>query len=422
VTNGAKLVRGGNTVVPTAEIRVEVSWHRGTGVDACALLLTENDKVRDDNDFVFYNQPEHATGSVRLAEENTTSASVTVDLRRVPPEIHRVVIAGSLEQGTFESVPDLRVSVLDHSDQVANYDIADIEPVTAMVFGELYRREDAWKFRAVGQGWANGLGGLATDFGISVEDESSVISQAESMRHLQQMVTFAFADDLIEQHEVDEFDEAVTQLGVSGPAVDAMRERLRRGLLLAQISEGRLPEITDSALFLDAGEKLHLDTPAVHIRNLENGDLRRSAGRVIATSRKLMFLSQSSRGHDLTWAKVVELRPEYSTVVVLGTAGRGGGAYEVEDPEHVAAVLAGVLKVSRRTATVQIPAQRDSRAVPHAVKVEVWRRDGGACVDCSATEYLEFDHVIPWSMGGATSIDNLQLLCRKCNLAKGARI
>ncbi|MET7427305.1 HNH endonuclease signature motif containing protein, partial [Dactylosporangium sp. NPDC005555] len=53
------------------------------------------------------------------------------------------------------------------------------------------------------------------------------------------------------------------------------------------------------------------------------------------------------------------------------------------------------------------------------VRAEVWRRDGGACVECQATEYLEFDHVIPWSRGGATSAGNLQLLCRRCNLAKG---
>jgi 5-methylcytosine-specific restriction endonuclease McrA len=56
------------------------------------------------------------------------------------------------------------------------------------------------------------------------------------------------------------------------------------------------------------------------------------------------------------------------------------------------------------------------------VKAEVWHRDGGACVDCSATEYLEFDHVIPWSRGGATSVANLQLLCRRCNQVKGARL
>ncbi|MEU0562014.1 HNH endonuclease signature motif containing protein [Dactylosporangium sp. NPDC006015] len=78
------------------------------------------------------------------------------------------------------------------------------------------------------------------------------------------------------------------------------------------------------------------------------------------------------------------------------------------------------MRKARRTAV--IPAQRDSRSVPAAVRTEVWQRDGGACVECQATEYLEFDHVIPWSRGGATSAGNLQLLCRRCNLKKGARI
>jgi 5-methylcytosine-specific restriction endonuclease McrA len=142
---------------------------------------------------------------------------------------------------------------------------------------------------------------------------------------------------------------------------------------------------------------------------------------LVATNRKLRFISDSG-GHEMYWSKAVEIRPEYSNVVVSATSRRGGGMYEVDDPERVAAVLCGVLKVSRRTTTVAIPAQRDTRSIPVAVKAEVWRRDGGACVECKATEYLEFDHVIPWSRGGASSVGNLQLLCRKCNLAKGHRI
>jgi stress response protein SCP2 len=419
VTIGTALIRGANTGISGVEVQVKVSWSGGSGVDACALLLTTDGKVRDDNDFVFYNQPEHSSGAVRLTEAESTSMVVTVDLQRLPADIDRVVVAGSLENQTFDAVPGLLVSVLGGARPLASYAVTDIEPVTAMVFGELYRKGDGWKFRAVGQGWASGLSGLATDFGISVEDESSVVSQAESLRHLQQLVTFAFADDLIEQHEVDEFEETVRTLAVSGPAVEVMRERMNRGLRLSQISQGLLPEVPDSGLFLDADEKVHLDMPAVHIRTYENGSTKRTAGRVVASNRKLRFIS--TNGHEMHWRVIVELRPEYSTVIVMGT-GKHGGAYEVADSEYAAAVLTGILKVSRRTATVTIPAQRDSRAIPHAIKVEVWRRDGGSCVECSAAEYLEFDHVIPWSRGGATSVGNLQLLCRKCNLVKGARI
>jgi stress response protein SCP2 len=418
VTVGVDLVRGGNTVVPDLDLQVVVSWQRGITVDACALLLTEDGKVRNDEDFVFYNEPTHASGAVRLLDEQPQSASVAVKLDRVPPTIHRIVIAGSLEKGTFDQVPELAAELAGTATRI-RYQVTDIEPVTAMVFGELYRRGDGWKFRAVGQGWASGLGGLATDFGISVEDES-VITQAESLRQLQQLVTFAFADDVIEQHEVDGFEAEVQRLGVTGPAVDAMRARLMRGLELSDISLGRLPVITDTMLLLDADEILHLDPPAVYCKTLD-GRTRRSAGRVIATNRKLRFLSDSG-GHEVLWTKVMELRPEYSTVVLAVTSAKGGGTYEVGDAEHVAAVLSGVLKVSRRTASVSIPSQRDSRAIPQTIKADVWRRDCGACVECKASEYLEFDHVIPWSRGGATSVGNLQLLCRRCNQVKGARL
>jgi len=413
------LVRGGNTVVPDIELHVVVSWQLGTTVDACALLLTEDGKVRNDEDFVFYNEPTHASGCVRLLDEQPQSASVLVKLDRVPATIHRIVIAGSLEKGTFDRVPGLAAELQATATRI-RYEVADIEAVTAMVFGELYRRGGDWKFRAVGQGWASGLGGLATDFGISVEDES-VITQAESLRHLQQVVAFAFADDIIEQHEVDEFEAEVQRLGVTGPAVDAMRARLLRGLELSGISQGRLPVITETMLLLGADEILHLDSPVVYCKRYDGGT-RRSAGRLVATNRKLLFISENGGGHEVPLAKVVEMRPEYSTVVISVSSAKGGGAYEAGDAEHLAAVLSGVLRVSRRTASVAIPTQRDSRAIPQTVKASVWQRDGGACVECRATEYLEFDHVIPWSRGGATSVANLQLLCRRCNQVKGARL
>ncbi|NEW37246.1 HNH endonuclease, partial [Nocardia cyriacigeorgica] len=68
------------------------------------------------------------------------------------------------------------------------------------------------------------------------------------------------------------------------------------------------------------------------------------------------------------------------------------------------------------------PGQRDTRSIPQEVKAEVWQRDGGKCVECGDGHYLEFDHIIPLSRGGATSATNLQILCRACNRAKGARI
>ena len=232
------------------------------------------------------------------------------------------------------------------------------------------------------------------------------------------MLTFAYADDLIEQHEVDGFDDAVRRLGIADPAITDMRRRLQRGLELGLISSGDIPRVTQTNLSIDADEILHLETPAVHVRYLASGP-RRSNGRLIATNARFRFLGHSG-GSALLWRNVLEIRPEYGNVVVAATTARGGGSYEVTDPEYVAAVLTGALKIAKRLAAT--PSQRASRAIPPGIRAEVWRRDGGACAECGATEYLEFDHIIPWSRGGATSVGNLQLLCRRCNLAKGARI
>jgi hypothetical protein len=62
------------------------------------------------------------------------------------------------------------------------------------------------------------------------------------------------------------------------------------------------------------------------------------------------------------------------------------------------------------------------KGIPESVRREVWRRDGGVCVECGSRESLEFDHIIPWSLGGSDTARNLRLLCERCNRAKGPRI
>jgi len=83
--------------------------------------------------------------------------------------------------------------------------------------------------------------------------------------------------------------------------------------------------------------------------------------------------------------------------------------------------LTGVLVFE--TPPAPLPYEQTSRTpIPEAVRSEVWRRDGGACVKCDSKQNLQFDHIIPVARGGATSAQNLQLLCRQCNQVKGARI
>ncbi|MET9961490.1 TerD family protein [Streptomyces sp. NPDC006326] len=162
---------------------VSLSWTSASGAgdaDVSVLLLDDNGKVRSENDFYFYNNPAAADGSVQLLGKAPTDSGdedrIGVDLTAVPEGVARIVVAASQYGGaTFGDLDDLRMTVADRAGEpLVGFSIEDAGVETAFIFGELYRRGEEWKFRAVGQGYETGLAGLATDFGIVVlEDEEA---------------------------------------------------------------------------------------------------------------------------------------------------------------------------------------------------------------------------------------------------------
>ncbi|MFI0740831.1 TerD family protein [Streptomyces sp. NPDC021100] len=189
------MLKGSNIPLEAPAVRAVLRWTPGAGVpdvDVSALLLGADDRVRSDEDFVFYNQPRHPSGLVRHLPKKRLHEGLTdtveADLAPLDGSVRRVVIAASADGGTFGLVKDLCLLLYDASaatpPHTAPGDTAALGPLvarfdvrpetgdeTAMICGELYRRGDGWKFRALGQGYASGLVGLATEYGISVEDE-----------------------------------------------------------------------------------------------------------------------------------------------------------------------------------------------------------------------------------------------------------
>ncbi|MFF4171848.1 TerD family protein [Streptomyces sp. NPDC001744] len=179
------MLKGSNVPLDTAAVRAVLRWTPGPGVpdvDASALLLGPSGRVRSDEDFVFYNQPRHPSGCVRRLPKKRDAAGLTdtveADLGGLDASVDRVVLAASSDGGTFRSVSDLRILLYDASagagdEPLALFEVtAETGEETAVICGELYRRGDGWKFRAVGQGYPTGLVGLATDFGISVDEDA----------------------------------------------------------------------------------------------------------------------------------------------------------------------------------------------------------------------------------------------------------
>ncbi|MDQ0943382.1 TerD family protein [Streptomyces sp. V1I1] len=165
----------------TGSVIVSLRWSSAAGdgdADVSVLLLDDNGKVRSDADFFFYNNPAAADGSVQLLGKTPTDSGsedrISLDLTAVPPNVERIVVAASQYGGScFGELDDLRVTLADRSGEaLLGFSIADAGVESAFIFGELYRRGEEWKFRAIGQGYETGLAGLATDFGIDIDDAS----------------------------------------------------------------------------------------------------------------------------------------------------------------------------------------------------------------------------------------------------------
>jgi tellurium resistance protein TerD len=155
---------------------------RAFDLDASAIVVGGDGRALSDKHFIFFNNLTSPDGAVQHSGDNLTGEGsgddeqVRVDLSGMPPEGARVVFVASIYEAdtagqSFGQVRNAFIRVVNQADnsELARYDLSeDASTETAMVFGELYRNGDEWKFRAVGQGYSAGLAGIARDFGVNV--------------------------------------------------------------------------------------------------------------------------------------------------------------------------------------------------------------------------------------------------------------
>ncbi|MFF2655080.1 TerD family protein [Streptomyces sp. NPDC058045] len=163
---------GSNIPLATARVTVDVS--APVRLDVSGLLLTADGKVRSDDDFIFYNQPS-GPGVTYRSGGGTSPDAIVVDTAAVPPEVDRIVVTASPDAAgqTFQGVEPTATLRGEDTAPLATFTPPQLGNETALVVMEIYRRGGAWKARAVGQGYADGLAGIATDFGVSVEEPAA---------------------------------------------------------------------------------------------------------------------------------------------------------------------------------------------------------------------------------------------------------
>ncbi|MDI2128496.1 TerD family protein [Yinghuangia seranimata] len=176
---------GANAELPPGPVVLDLAWGDGVQLDVAALLVGADGKVRGDADMVFFNNPRAEGGAVAFSAGDR-SARVDVEPSALPAAVQRVVVVASVDVAapmgtTFAAAQGIRATATAgptrYGLEVPVLDRGE----TAAVLAELYRRGDGWKVRAVGQGYASGLAGVAVDFGVDVEPEQSDVEPAQPL-------------------------------------------------------------------------------------------------------------------------------------------------------------------------------------------------------------------------------------------------
>jgi hypothetical protein len=265
----------------------------------------------------------------------------------------------------------------------------------------------------LGSEWAD-LERWRVSVGLSAEDARQAIAGITD-DWLRRYAAFAASDGVVTESI---FRRAAEVLNAEPSLIQALGNQLERAHQLGRVRTGDLPRVSAAGLHLPTDEHCYLNVPTIRMRYLKSG-VRQTPGQLVVTNRKVRFVAYQ-HGAEIPLSKVHSVIDFSAQDLSLkATSAALSGYYRLTDAEWAAAVIDTVLRIDRRTL---LPGTERRSPVPRHVRNEVWQRDHGRCVQCEAQDYLEFDHIIPRSRGGADTVGNIQLLCRRCNQKKSNRI
>ncbi len=205
----------------------------------------------------------------------------------------------------------------------------------------------------------------------------------------------------------------------------AAKERLaalgNRLLLLSRVRRDDLPTY-ECPILLDSGERcVYAATGAQFMPAATNRPKPPVYGTFVITDRTLYLEAFDGGIRRMGLKGITSVNHDGRGIVVRGAKKNASGTYFVGDDELASEILFRAILAEKRHVLPNGGAQR-TRSIPQSVRHEVYQRDGGRCVQCGSVQNIHFDHIIPFSRGGANSVENIQLLCASCNLDKGDRI
>jgi hypothetical protein len=256
---------------------------------------------------------------------------------------------------------------------------------------------------------------LSRSTGLSPE-KAATVSQKEAKELYRRTVTIICQDGIITEEEENIIEKLENLLQLPKDMLEPYGRQIIRIKELSQIRRGKLPFIDhDGSFYLKSTELCHWFSYCKFQYQTRNG-MKELYGKLIVTDRRIIFTAPE-RSIEFQIKKIINVGLLNNSVVLELSSTKGQGWYYVNDSEKLEIIIEALIRRTNYLLAERLD-KAQTRHIPDDVKIKVWHRDGGKCVKCGAAEYLEYDHIIPFSRGGASTENNVQLLCRKCNLSK----
>lgn len=259
--------------------------------------------------------------------------------------------------------------------------------------------------------------------GITADELLQAIARPAT-EFVEHVLTDARSESTITAEQEATINWLMTTLRIAPQVADYAREELGVLRCLHEIQAGRLPSLPKpDGLEFRSGELVHgvKQATLIVVRHLSSGPQQtQHTGRLVLMDSRMVFQS-ATFAQSFNYRRIVSHRggPDWIEFQIEQKP-VWGLRLNSADP-LLYQILHKAIALSNQTASRQ-GGTGNTRHIPRDVRQRVWTRDGGKCVDCNATEYLEYDHIIPVAKGGSNEETNVQILCRRCNLKKSDHI
>jgi stress response protein SCP2 len=435
ITKGQRLKISDLTKSEKLTAKIFIESQENIEFDFICFALNEFDKCKNDESMIFYNQPK-LDDSIILSNYSNNSCVFEINLNKLDQNIKKIVFTSSANNSDFSKIKSFSFFLFENSNLICDFTNS----------GELFKKEkslmilefyfkDVWRLRGISDGFNGGISDLLENFGLQ-ENVNNENKPKDNKISLPRIITHN--SNSVQENQASILNENKTSsvFGFLKKVVKApieyinkqkeiiAKEQQRILDEIEKVRSGDVEPILDHGLIVKVSELVWYKTSNISFKYYLKKDpyAKYEYGELFITSDRIVFRS-TYFPIELLLKNLLDINAYHGSIIISGKNKNQVFEFKTKESFLIEAYIRQAVGKFHRTQDFSNSSTAtNTRHIKQTVKSAVWIRDQGKCVECRSKDYLEYDHIIPHSKGGANSENNIQLLCRRCNLNKSDRI